>query len=107
MVVNNPLSRPRGLDNITKVYLITCGQSACSKLKKHEFSRYFSVEMLIFITINLKAMKLRITQHGVSCNRQRLTPDNYTIVRQIITGIVQIKKSKFRALHQVNSNTKQ
>ena len=35
MVVNNPLSR--GLGNITKVYLITCGQSTCSKLKKHGF----------------------------------------------------------------------
>ena len=35
MVVNNPLSW--GLSNITKVYSITCGQSTCSKLKKHEF----------------------------------------------------------------------
>ena len=31
MVVSNPLSRRLG--NITKVYLTTCGQSTCSKLK--------------------------------------------------------------------------
>ena len=35
MMVNNPLSR--GLGNIAKLYLITCSQSARSKLKKHEF----------------------------------------------------------------------
>ena len=35
MVVKNPLSR--GLGNITKFYLITWGQSTCSKLKKYEF----------------------------------------------------------------------
>ena len=40
MVVNNPLSR--GLGNIAKLYLITsaCGQSTCSKLKKHEICPY-------------------------------------------------------------------
>ena len=32
MVVNNSLSR--GLGNIAKLCLITCGQSTCSKLKK-------------------------------------------------------------------------
>ena len=40
MVVSSPLSR--GLDNITKVYLITCDQSTCSNLKKHEFCRNFN-----------------------------------------------------------------
>ena len=35
MMVNFPLSR--GLGNITKVYLITCSQSTCAKLKKCEF----------------------------------------------------------------------
>ena len=34
MMVNYPLSR--GLGNITKVYLITCSQSTCAKLKKYE-----------------------------------------------------------------------
>ena len=42
MVISNFLSR--GLGNIAKVYLISCGQSTCSKLKKHEFSRNFSME---------------------------------------------------------------
>ena len=41
MVVSSPLSR--GLDNIPKVYLITCDQSTCSKLKKlDEFCRNFN-----------------------------------------------------------------
>ena len=35
MMVSYPLSR--GLGNITKVYLITCSQSTCAKLKKYEF----------------------------------------------------------------------
>ena len=35
MVVNYPLSK--GLGNIAKVYLITCSQSTCAKLKKYEF----------------------------------------------------------------------
>ena len=35
MMVNYPLSR--GLGNIAKVYLITCSQSTCAKLKKYEF----------------------------------------------------------------------
>ena len=35
MMVNYPLSR--GLGNIAKVYLITCCQSTCAKLKKYEF----------------------------------------------------------------------
>ena len=35
MMVNYPLSRRLG--NIAKVYLITCSQSTCAKLKKYEF----------------------------------------------------------------------
>ena len=35
MMVNYPLSR--GLGNIAKVYLITCSQRTCAKLKKYEF----------------------------------------------------------------------
>ena len=35
MMVNFPLSRRLG--NIAKVYLITCCQSTCAKLKKYEF----------------------------------------------------------------------
>ena len=35
MMVNYPLSR--GLGNLAKVYLITCSQSTCPKLKKYEF----------------------------------------------------------------------
>ena len=34
-MVNYPLSR--GLGNIAKVYLITCSQSTCAKLKKYGF----------------------------------------------------------------------
>ena len=45
MVVSSPLSW--GLGNIAKVYLITCSQSTCSKSKKTNFARYFSVELLI------------------------------------------------------------
>ena len=48
MVVNNPLFR--GLGNIAKLYnyLITCSQSACSKLKKHEFCQNFNVELPLY-----------------------------------------------------------
>ena len=35
MTVNHPLSRV--LSNIAKVYLITCSQSTCAKLKKYKF----------------------------------------------------------------------
>ena len=53
-MVNNPLSR--GLGNIAKLYLITCSQSARSKLKKHEFCWNFNVELPIYCCIPMSKL---------------------------------------------------
>ena len=50
-MVNYPLSR--GLGNIAKVYLITCSQSTCAKLKKCEFCPVVTVELPIYNLIFL------------------------------------------------------
>ena len=54
MMVNYPLSR--GLGNIAKVYLITCSQSMCAKLKKYEFCPVGHSEIAhIYIYVHLFA----------------------------------------------------
>ena len=58
-------------------------------------------EIEIFHTIRNQKCHLFFTEGHVFLSRITIT-----IVRQIINGILQIKKSEFYALHQVSSNAK-
>ena len=83
--------------NIAKVYLITCGQSTCSKLKKHEFCRNFNVEMPIYIILLLKdKYNLRLTFNNFPyCNNVLEFLDlNSRFVNRILTTDVYIIKTQ-------------